>query len=114
MSNKSFEVSEVLKSAVSPLTHIHPWMTWQNLLSKSDEWVWVWFLKSKDKKATAAVLKEFKAYAENQFDCKIKRVRTDNNTGEFMNNEWKEIIILTGIQHESSPPYDQAKNGVIE
>src|SRR5436190_15355528 len=75
-------------------------------------YIWVWFLKSKDMKSTSAVLKEFKAYAKNQFKCKIKRFQSDNSTSEFLNQEWRAIIIEAGIQHEPSPLNNQDKNGV--
>jgi transposase InsO family protein len=51
---------------------------------------------------------------KNQFGVEIKRARTDNGTGEFTNSEWDDIVTETGIQHETSPPYHQDRNGVIE
>lgn len=77
-------------------------------------YIWIWFLESKDMKATSAALSEFKVYAENQFKCNIKRARTDNGTGEFMNKEWNKVVTTAGIQREPSPPYNQAKNDVAE
>jgi Reverse transcriptase (RNA-dependent DNA polymerase)/Integrase core domain len=77
-------------------------------------YVWVWFLKSKDKVACSAAIKEFKHFAENQFGRKIKRMRTDNGSGEFANTEWDWIISEAGIQHEPAPPYHKDRNGVSE
>jgi Reverse transcriptase (RNA-dependent DNA polymerase)/Integrase core domain len=75
---------------------------------------WIWLLKSKDKEAVSAAVRQFKAHAENQFECKIKRARTDNGGGEFKNKEWEEIVVDAGIQHEPSPPYEHDRNGVAE
>ena len=36
-------------------------------------YIWAWLLPLKDKKSTSQALAEFKAYAENQFGCKIQR-----------------------------------------
>ena len=76
--------------------------------------IWIWFLNTKDMKATSKAIREFKAQVENQFECKIKRCRSDNGTGEFANKEWKIIIAEAGIQHEPSPPDTQDRNGVAE
>jgi len=77
-------------------------------------YVWAWLLKTKDKAATSKAIKEFLAFVKNQFGVEIKRARTDNGTGEFTNSEWDDIVTETGIQHETSPPYHQDRNGVIE
>jgi Integrase core domain len=71
-------------------------------------YVWVWFLKSKDKVACSATIGEFKNYVENQFGRKLKRMRTDNGIREFANSEWNLIISEAGIQ----PPYHKDRNGV--
>ena len=50
-------------------------------------YIWLYFLATKDMQSTSAALKQFKAYAENQFECKIKWSRTNNGTGEFKNKK---------------------------
>jgi len=50
-------------------------------------YIWIWFLKTKDKVATSNAIKEFKEYTKNQFKRKIKRIRTDNGTREYINSE---------------------------
>ena len=48
-------------------------------------YIWIWLLKTKDMKAISSAMTEFIIYAENQFQVKIIRARTDNGTGEFKN-----------------------------
>nr|GEU40055.1 putative ribonuclease H-like domain-containing protein [Tanacetum cinerariifolium] len=60
---------------------------------------WVYFVKSKDE--TTPILKDFIRQAENQFNYKVKTIRSDNKT-EFKNNELIELCGLKWIKMEYS------------
>ena len=56
---------------------------------------------------TSGIFKKFAKRAQNEFDVKIKRVRSDNgNIEEFLDEE--------GIKHEFLVPYTPQQNGVVE
>jgi hypothetical protein len=45
------------------------------------------------------VLKKFLKRAQNEFDAKVKKIRSDNNT-EFNNTQVEEFLDDEGIMHE--------------
>lgn len=51
--------------------------------------------------------------AQNEFELKIKKVRSDNGT-EFKNTGVEEFLGEEGIKHEFSVPYTPQQNGVVE
>jgi transposase InsO family protein len=59
------------------------------------------------------VLKKFLERAQNEFDAKVKRIRSDNGT-EFKNTQVKDYLDEEGIKHEFSAPYTPQQNGVAE
>jgi hypothetical protein len=63
---------------------------------------WVFFLQDKSK--TQEVLKKLLRRAQNEFDSKVKKIRSDNDT-EFKNTQVKDFLNEEGIKHEFSPPY---------
>ena len=72
---------------------------------------WVFFLH--DKSETQAILKKFVRRAQNEFEVKIKKVRSDNGS-EFKNTQVEEFLDEEGIKHEFSAPYSPQQNGVVE
>ena len=58
---------------------------------------WVFFLR--DKSEVHGFFKRFAKSAQNEFDVKIKRVRSDNGT-EFKNTNIEEFLDEEGIKHE--------------
>jgi hypothetical protein len=62
----------------------------------------VFFLQ--DKSETQEVLKNFFRMAQNEFDVKVKKIRSDNST-EFNNTQVKDFLNLEGIKNEFSAPY---------
>ena len=62
---------------------------------------WVFFLR--DKSEVHGIFKKFAKRAQNEFDVKIKRVRSDNGT-KFKNTNIEEFLDV-GIKHEFSVPY---------
>jgi hypothetical protein len=49
------------------------------------------------------VLKRFLKRAQNEFDAKVKRIRSDNGT-EFKNTQVENYLDEEGIKHEFSVP----------
>jgi hypothetical protein len=58
-------------------------------------------------------LKKFAKRAQNEFDTKIKKVRTDNGI-EFKNTNIERFLDEEGIGHEFSVPYTPQQNGIVE
>jgi transposase InsO family protein len=71
----------------------------------------VFFLS--DKGETQEILKKFIMRAQNEFDLKIKKVRSDNGT-EFKNTDVEEFLSEERIKHEFSVPSTPQQNGVVE
>jgi transposase InsO family protein len=66
-----------------------------------------------DKGETQEILKKFIRRAQNEFELKIKKVRSDNGT-KFKNTGVEEFLGEEGIKHEFSVPYTPQQNGVVE
>jgi len=74
-------------------------------------YTWVFFLH--DKSEVQGIFKKFAKRAQNVFDVKIKKVRSDNGM-EFKNTNIEEYLDEEGIKHEFSVPYTPQQNGVVE
>jgi transposase InsO family protein len=72
---------------------------------------WVFFLQ--DKSETQGTLKRFLRSAQNEFELKVKKIRSDNGS-EFKNLQVEEYLEEEGIKHEFSAPYTPQQNGVVE
>ncbi|KAL4319314.1 hypothetical protein GQ457_18G017080 [Hibiscus cannabinus] len=72
---------------------------------------WVYFLKSKLN--VLSTFKEFKIFSENQSDCKLTVLRTDNG-GEYVSNEFNDFCRDSGILHQLIVPRTPQQNGVCE
>jgi transposase InsO family protein len=57
--------------------------------------------------------KKFAKRAQNEFETKINKVRSDNGT-EFKNTNIEEFFNEEGIGHEFSVPYTPQQNGIVE
>jgi transposase InsO family protein len=66
-----------------------------------------------DKSEVASIFKKFAKKAQNEFDCKIKKIRSDNGKG-FDNTNIHEYCDEIGIKHEVSATYTSQQNGVVE
>jgi transposase InsO family protein len=62
---------------------------------------WVFFLQ--DKSETQGTLKRFLRRAQNEFELKVKKIRSDNGS-EFKNLQVEEYLEEEGIKHEFSTP----------
>ena len=74
-------------------------------------YTWVFFLN--DKADTYDTLKKFLTRAKNEFDLKVKKVRSDNRS-EFRNTKVEELCDDKGIKHEFSSKYTPEQNGLVE
>jgi transposase InsO family protein len=72
---------------------------------------WMFFLK--DKSETQEVLKKFLRRAQNEFDAKVKKIRSDNGT-KFKNTQLEDFLDEEGIKHEFLAPYTPQQNGVAK
>jgi hypothetical protein len=63
---------------------------------------WVFFLQ--DKSETQKVLKKFLRISQNEFDAKVKKIRSDNNT-EFKNTQVEDFLNEEDIKHEFLVPH---------
>jgi transposase InsO family protein len=57
-----------------------------------------WMLFLQDKSETQEVLKKFLRRAQNEFDVKIKKIRSNNGT-EFKNTQIEDFLDEEGINH---------------
>lgn len=73
--------------------------------------VFVYFLQKKSD--VIDKLKEFMKYVENQLECKIKCLRTDNGL-EFINKNISDLLKNNGTVHQTTVPYTPQQNGVAE
>jgi hypothetical protein len=51
--------------------------------------------------------------AQNEFDAKVKKIRSDNDT-EFKNTQIEDYLDEVGIKDEFLPPYTSQQNGMAE
>lgn len=73
--------------------------------------VFTYFLHSKAQ--VTATFIDFINLVENQTDCKVKVLRTDNGT-EYVNQKLSNFLKQKGIVHQLSCPYSPQQNGVAE
>jgi transposase InsO family protein len=66
-----------------------------------------------DKDETQEVLKKFLRRAQNEFDAKVKKRKSDNGT-KFKNTQVEDFLDEEGIKHEFLAPYTPQQNGVVE
>jgi transposase InsO family protein len=71
----------------------------------------VFFLQ--DKSETQEVLKKFLRRIQNEFDAKVKKIRSDNST-EFKNTQVEDFLDEEGIKNEFSAPDTPQQNGMAE
>lgn len=74
-------------------------------------YTWVFFLE--EKTCTQDIFKRFAKKAQNEYDVRIKHVRSDNGT-EFKNTHTEDFLDEIGITHEFSTAYTPQQNGVVE
>jgi transposase InsO family protein len=73
--------------------------------------IWVLFLQ--DKYETQGTFKRLLKWAQNEFELKVKKIRSDNGS-EFKNLQVEEYIGEEGIKQEFSAPYTPQQNDAVE
>jgi transposase InsO family protein len=81
------------------------------IIDDYSRFTWVFFLQ--DKSETQEVLKKFLKRSQNDFDAKVKKIRSDNGS-EFKNTQVEDYLDQEGIKHEFSAPYTPQQNGMAE
>jgi transposase InsO family protein len=59
------------------------------------------------------VIKKFLKRTQNEFDAKVKKIRSDNGI-KFKNTQVEVFLDEEGIKHVFSAPYTPQQNGVAE
>jgi transposase InsO family protein len=72
---------------------------------------WEFFLQ--DKSEAKGVIKIFIRRVQNEFELKVKNIRSDNGS-KFRNTQVEEFLDEEGIKHELSAPHTPKQNGVVE
>jgi hypothetical protein len=78
------------------------------IVNDYSRFTWVFFLQ--DKSETQEMLKQFLKRAQNEFDAKVKRIRSDNDT-EFKNTQVEDYLDEEDIKHEFLAPTLHNKMG---
>jgi transposase InsO family protein len=60
-----------------------------------------------------SIFKGFAKRAENKFDFKVKKIRSDNDS-EFKNSRIEDYCDEKGVKHDFSAKYTPEQNGVVE
>jgi transposase InsO family protein len=74
-------------------------------------YTWTFFLH--DKSEVATCFKKFAKRAQNEFEVKIKKIRSDNGK-EFDNTNIEAYCDEIGIKHEVLSTYTPQQNGIVE
>jgi hypothetical protein len=72
------------------------------IVDNFSHFTWVFFLQNKSE--TQSTLKGFLRRAQNEFEIKVKKIRSDNGS-EFKSLQAEEYLEEKGIKHEFSAPY---------
>ena len=72
---------------------------------------WVFFLQ--DKSEVQGIVRKFIKRAQNEYELKIKNMRSDNGS-KFRNTNIEEFLDEEGIKHEFSAPYTPQQNDIVE
>ncbi|RVX14987.1 Retrovirus-related Pol polyprotein from transposon TNT 1-94 [Vitis vinifera] len=72
---------------------------------------WIYFLKSKSE--VANVFWKYKAWVENQSNCRMQKIRSDNGK-EYTNEIFDKFCEKADIEHQLTTPYTPQQNGVSE
>jgi len=81
------------------------------IIDDFSRFTWVFFLR--DKGETQGIFKKFARRAQNEFEVKIKKLRSDNGI-ELRNTNIEAFLDEEGIKHEFFVPYTPQQNVVVE
>jgi IS30 family transposase len=97
-------IGDAIYGLVCPVAYISIGGNKYGLVIVDDYSRFSWVLFMQDKSETQEVLKKFLKMAQNEFDSKVKKIRSDNGT-EFKNTQVEEFLDEEGIKHEFLAPY---------
>lgn len=112
--NKKLAPLELIHSDVwgpSPVTSIQGFHYYVTFIDDCSHFTWLFPLKQKSEVSNVFI--NFKKLIENQFNYKIRILRTDGGT-EYLNNNLSTFLQAQGILHQRSCPYTPDQNGVAE
>lgn len=110
--NKSTSPFELIHSDLwgpSPVLSAVEYKYFVLFIDDYTRFTWVYLLKRKSE--VSHIFKYYVAMSKNQFDCDIKKLRSDSG-GEYMSNDFQ--AFFKGILHERSCPGTPQQNGVPE
>jgi transposase InsO family protein len=96
-----------------PITYISIGGNKYGLVIVDDFSHFTWVLFLQDKSEAQGIIKKFIRRAQNEYELKIKNIRSDNGL-EFRNTNVEEFLDEEGIKHEFSAPYTPQQNGIVE
>ena len=96
-----------------PITYISIGGNKYGLVIVDDFSRFTWLFFVHDKSKVQGIVKKLIRRAQNEFELKIKNVRSDNGS-EFRNTNVEEFLDEEGIKHEFSAPYTPQSNGIVE
>jgi transposase InsO family protein len=72
---------------------------------------WIYLMKQKNE--VLKCFRDFCSLVENQYDARIKLLRTDNGT-KYVNNEFQNYLSAQGILHQTTCPDTPPQNGIAK
>ena len=81
------------------------------IVDNYSRYTWVFFLH--DKTEDASCFKKFVKRAQNEFEVKLKKIKSDNGK-EFDNTNIEAYCDEVGIKYEVSATYTPHQNGIVE
>lgn len=112
--NRAEQKLELIHSDICGPMPRKSWGGARYLLTFIDDYtrkIFVYFLKSKSE--VYERFKEFQVMVENQTDCRIKKLRSDNGT-EYLSTKFQQYLKEKGIIHQTTIAYSPEQNGVAE
>lgn len=80
-------------------------------IDDSTRYTWIYIIKNKSD--VFETFKSWKSIVENQYNAKLKKLRTDNG-GEYTSNSFEKYLEMEGIIHQKTIPKTPEQNGVSE
>ena len=80
-------------------------------IDDATRYTWVYILKFKSE--VFSTFQNWKTLVENQYEKKIKILRSDNG-GEYVSTEFEKYLRKEGIRHEKTVPKTTEQNGLSE
>jgi len=96
---------------IAPVVSYTHYKYFVTFIDDFSRFTWVYFFRAKAE--VFSVFKRFLALLETQFSASIKILRSDSG-GEYMSNEFQDLLQSKGIISQRSCPSTPQQNGVVE